>query len=235
MLRVFVKSVIALLGLCWLPILLIRAQPFDDSHMRRLFGPLDGCDKPCLLGIQPGITGIAQAQTILEAQASIAQVTRETGVIERYAIDWRCAEMLCDCQTKLLFLFDQSNIIDWIRVDDRCLRLGDLMPYLGQPGRVTYFTRNDPTSQPVIFGYPRDQIVLYLPTWFCQTEQTIFWNLNPPFGIIMSSADFNFIRWYEDLDRDQGIWHSTHIFSVTDWAYELRRVRPKAWRSICES
>ena len=234
MLNQLARLAIIFSGVLIIPILLIRAQPFDDRGMHRLLVPPQDCEKPCLLGIQPGITSVAQAQAILEGQANIAQVRREPGVIERYHIDWRCDDMPCACNAQLLLLTDQDRIINWLRIDDYCLRLGDVFPYLGKPVNVTYINRNDPTSQPVIFAYPRHHIVLYLPTFYCETEQTIFWKQSLSFGIIVSAADFSFVRWLGDTDRDQGMWHSTLRLDTNDWAYQLRRRRPKAWRSICE-
>ena len=235
MLRVSLKSILVLLGVCWLPILLIRAQPYDDSQLNRLLVPPETCDKPCLLGIQPGVTPIMEAQTILEAQSAIANVTRHAGVVERYQVNWQCGDVPCDCSAQVLLLPDDASVVNWMRVDDPCLRLGDLVNYLGEPLNITYFNRRDPSSQPIIFPYPQDHVVLYFPTWFCQTEQSVFWHQSLEYGIIVSAAEFNFVRWYERFDRERGIWHSTIKFNTDDWAYQLRRRRPKAWRSICNA
>ncbi len=235
MLRLIHKRIFVAWGLCLMPILLIRAQPFDDSHLYRLFESPPDCAQPCLLGIQPGVTSITEAQTILEAQAHVAQVVRELGVVERYQVRWHCASVPCECFADVLLLPDTDDIIEWLRVDDHCLSLGDLVNYLGEPKNVTYFNRNDPSSQPVIFPYPQAHVDLFFPTWFCQTEHEIFWNQHLTFGIIVSAADFNVVRWFERFDRERGIWHSTLKFNPADWAYQLRKRRPKAWRSICGS
>jgi hypothetical protein len=60
---------IVLSGLWLLPLLLIRAQAYDNSDLHALLTPLDVCAAPCFMGIQPGTTTLEQAIALLERQA----------------------------------------------------------------------------------------------------------------------------------------------------------------------
>jgi hypothetical protein len=70
MTRTIPKLAVSLLGLFVLPLFVIRAQPYDqtrhDPALRAFLMPPEDCAAPCFLGIQPGITTLEQAATILE-------------------------------------------------------------------------------------------------------------------------------------------------------------------------
>ncbi len=55
--------------LLWLPVLLIRAQPYDSGPVRDLLLPADHCpDVPCWKGMRPGITTLEEASAFFESQ-----------------------------------------------------------------------------------------------------------------------------------------------------------------------
>lgn len=64
MLRLYLRAGIPLFLLLALPMLVIRAQRYDDSDVRELLLN-NGCAAPCFLGIQPGITTANDALAIL--------------------------------------------------------------------------------------------------------------------------------------------------------------------------
>jgi hypothetical protein len=53
---------------------LIHAQPYDDSGLRALLTPPDGCPAPCFMGIQPGLTRTDEAIHLLEAHEWVESV-----------------------------------------------------------------------------------------------------------------------------------------------------------------
>lgn len=55
------------------PVLLIRAQPYDDRPLRALLTPASGCAPPCFMGLQPGRTTIWEALEVLRWEWSGAQ------------------------------------------------------------------------------------------------------------------------------------------------------------------
>ncbi len=63
-------------------IVLIVAQPRDDSPIRSFFLPTSSCAAPCFMGIHPGVTRSDQAQAILQASAWVAQISADTSTIQ---------------------------------------------------------------------------------------------------------------------------------------------------------
>jgi hypothetical protein len=64
-------------GLFLLPLLLIRAQPYDDGDLREFLTPPPDCPAPCFMGIRPGVTGAEEAITILENHAWVQTLKNE--------------------------------------------------------------------------------------------------------------------------------------------------------------
>lgn len=71
--RLLLRWTLLLSGLFLLPLLLIRAQPDDDSDLRSLLMP-EGCPAPCLMGIRPGVTTSQEAVAILEAHDWVGEI-----------------------------------------------------------------------------------------------------------------------------------------------------------------
>jgi hypothetical protein len=48
------------------PLLVIRAQPHDNSELRTFLTPPDDCAAPCFMGVRPGVMTAGEALNILE-------------------------------------------------------------------------------------------------------------------------------------------------------------------------
>jgi hypothetical protein len=57
-----------------LTINLIRAQPYDDSHLTVILDSTDECPPPCFLGIRPGQTDVYEALLILRTHDWVESV-----------------------------------------------------------------------------------------------------------------------------------------------------------------
>lgn len=67
--RILILRVALLLSGVWLlPILLIRAQPYDASEVRHALSPPADCAAPCFMGIQPSVTTVREVVDILKHQ-----------------------------------------------------------------------------------------------------------------------------------------------------------------------
>jgi hypothetical protein len=55
-------------------LLLIHAQPYDDTELRAFLFPANDCAAPCFMGIQPGVTTIDDALAVLETNAWVGEV-----------------------------------------------------------------------------------------------------------------------------------------------------------------
>lgn len=80
----YLKFSLSLLLLLAAPVLLIRAQPYDDHELRALLMP-EGCPQPCFMGIRPGVTARDEAVRLLGASGWVQELN------DQYfnAADWR--------------------------------------------------------------------------------------------------------------------------------------------------
>jgi hypothetical protein len=71
MIRYLLRWMLILSSALLLPVLLIRAQPYDDRALREFLTPPEGCPAPCFMGIRPGVTTAEEAEQLLAAQSII--------------------------------------------------------------------------------------------------------------------------------------------------------------------
>ena len=64
--RLLWRWALLLSGLFLLPVLLIRAQPYDDGGLREILPPPEGCPAPCFMGLRPGAMDVQTAAAILD-------------------------------------------------------------------------------------------------------------------------------------------------------------------------
>lgn len=74
MFRFLLRPLFLLTLLAALPIVVIRARPYDDSDLRALLTPPENCPAPCFMGIRPGVTAVEEAIAILEAHEWVAAI-----------------------------------------------------------------------------------------------------------------------------------------------------------------
>jgi hypothetical protein len=108
---------------------LVRAQPYDDPVIRAFLTPPQGCDAPCFIGVQPGITPLNEAIAILESSGWIAEV-EDSGRFHDLLWNGQQPEFIDD--DALNYLMIRAGVVDSIRLRTR-LRLGDVVALLGRP------------------------------------------------------------------------------------------------------
>ena len=64
-LRLLLRLMLPLVVLLALPVLLIRAQPYDNHEVHSLLTPPEDCPAPCFMGIRPGVTTFDEATDLL--------------------------------------------------------------------------------------------------------------------------------------------------------------------------
>ena len=74
MIRYLLRWALLLTAFFALPVVLIRAQPYDDGELRAFLTPPEGCSAPCFMGIRPGVTTVNEAIAILEGHEWVADV-----------------------------------------------------------------------------------------------------------------------------------------------------------------
>lgn len=92
MFRYWLRLLLCLTMLCVLPVLLIRAQPYDDHEVRRLLVAPRDCTAPCLMGIRPGVTTAKEVMAVLQTHTWVGAIdTRyyDPDRVERNLLAWR--------------------------------------------------------------------------------------------------------------------------------------------------
>jgi hypothetical protein len=122
------KFALALTVLLALPVLLIRARPYDDHELRTFLTPQD-CPAPCFMGIRPGETMAWDAIALLEADARVREVLEDFGNTRPEVIDYQLPPML--------------SIVDWEWNDTRWFpweRHGSLVMFDRQVRAINLYT-----------------------------------------------------------------------------------------------
>jgi hypothetical protein len=139
MLRLLLRPILLLTLLAALPIVLIRAQPYDDSDLRTFLTPPEGCPAPCFMGIRPGVTTVDEAVTILEGQEWVQSVRAFQGANDEsdLIINWKqcCANQPAWLNYHTSALIEQRSgiviAVEYALLID--LTVGDLYAALGKP------------------------------------------------------------------------------------------------------
>ena len=134
MLRLFSRLAVFLSLLVFLPILLMRAQPLNDSATAELLTPPLGCAAPCFMGIVPGDTTFQQALAILENHAWV-QNLRDGGSIS-WTWSGQQPQLIPTTGRAFIRSFPTSSrvMVAALSIPTR-LRYGDLLLAYGNPNR----------------------------------------------------------------------------------------------------
>lgn len=198
-----------------LPILLIRAQPYDGGHLGMFLGQSEHCRAPCLMGIRPGSTTLAQALAILRANNAIEHVQVEN-YYNGQSVFWRWKEGEPDFR-HYAFRTDSDNTV--IRpVMPSSITLGEVFLTLGEPAQVTAAISNEYQPRAIVMlAYPQRATYLLVGLDRCDIEQDQFWHMYHESGLYSSFyvgfGEPGFIR----------IVPHTHVtLDQTAWANQLR-------------
>jgi hypothetical protein len=155
-LRLLLRPLLLLIGLSSLPVLLIRAQPYDDSDLRAFLTPPDGCPTPCFIYIRPGSTTYMQSVQILQAHQWVEQLgSRQSLSPGIFFMSW----MWNDTQPFLAqgdfenYIFSQRNIITSITIKTH-IAVIELWWLYGQPAWVHWMETHDAQLY-YTFAYPQ--------------------------------------------------------------------------------
>ena len=148
MFRFALRCVPVLLVLWMLPVLLIRAQPYDDRANRALVQ--ENCTMPCFLHIRPGMTTMSDAVSLVGGHewvangplgfpALIRDAVQFGSVVPRTMIDLRWTENLPEwideTQNGTLSVEDQRVL--GLMINTR-LSVGEIFLAFGEPDAAWY-------------------------------------------------------------------------------------------------
>lgn len=124
------RSSLLLTPLLCLPVLLIRARPYEDSELFALLTPPEGCPAPCFMGIRPGLTTSQAATALLGSQPLLANTIAPNppnGLRFRANHPHGLVE-----DTVFSYLRVESSVIQWLRVQTN-ISLAEVWAAFGQP------------------------------------------------------------------------------------------------------
>lgn len=138
LLRLTLPLLISFSGL----MMLIRAQSHDNPELRSFLLPED-CAKPCLMGIQPGVTSTSEAIQRLRTNARIAHVGISES-LETVAWFWQPDQSPLMDTGQISALFYDRDRVSLIRLYTR-IPLGELLLQLDAlPGNSRVVFRRSP-------------------------------------------------------------------------------------------
>jgi len=198
-----------------LPILLIRAQPYESGYLGTFLIPPDGCRAPCFMGVRPRHTTAEQALAILRANDAVEQVRMEHYYAGQSIVwNWKAAPAQF---RRYAFRIGRDNLVSR-PVLPSTLTLGEVQLALGQPERVTAaFTNEYLPRAAVVLDYPQHGLHLFIGLYPCQVDQTQFWRIrheSSVFGsFFIGLGDGNYARILpQTLDQ----------LDPSSWAKQLR-------------
>jgi hypothetical protein len=156
-----------------LPILLIRAQPYESGHLAAFLIPPEDCPSPCFLGVRPRHTTIEQALVILRANELIEHVQVES-YYEGQSIFWRWKDGESDFR-RYAFRVNRNHVVER-PILPYSLTLGEVHLLLGEPARVSAAMTNE--YQPrgaLMLDYPAYGLHLFIGLYPCEVNQREFW------------------------------------------------------------
>lgn len=189
-------------------LLLIRLLPGDQSRfeeLRALITPPEGCPMPCWAGIQPDVTPLLDALTLLAAHPWVGRISNQAhpvylghGLVVTGTVtwDWNGTQPGILTDTRFNVLSVQSGIVTDIQIDSHAL-LGDLWLLLGQPdASVISGDAQDPNVRELAVQYP-EKGSIFAAVLHCPLDTVSFWQaqLAVEYNVRLRDA-----RWWQPLD-----------------------------------
>jgi hypothetical protein len=205
--RLLLKLLIPLTLAAAMLVALAQARPHDDSALRELLLPPDGCPAPCWLGIQPGITRLDAAAGTMEETGRLEAVERPF----RYSGEVSGAEMSVS-------LMDhpgtaaENPIIEAVRLKLTGVTLGEIQLALGQPDRVITYITPQYGNTSFVAAYSRYSLYVLVDMPACALNQAALWNTTRYVEIVVGN-------W---LEYSGDYYVSSTELDISHWAHQLR-------------
>ena len=130
MMGYLLRWILLLWGLFLLPVLLIRAQPYDDSELRAFLTPPEGCPAPCFMGIRPGVTTVEEVTAIL-GQSKLFRYRMNPSAPDNIFLRTNAPhDIIVDINTNALRI--ENRIVEEVEIQTN-ISLAELWVTYGQP------------------------------------------------------------------------------------------------------
>ncbi len=189
---------------------LAQARPRDDTDLRDLLLPPEGCPAPCWQGVRPGVMRLNTAAGILEETDGLEPVERPfrySGPVSSAAIS---VSLLAHPGIP-----SGNPVIEALRLKLPGITFGEIQLALGQPDRVMTYTTPQRGDMPFVAAYSRYSLYVLVDMPSCHLNQTTLWNTTRYVEIVVGN-------W---LEYSSDYYLSSRELDVNRWAHQLRSVR----------
>ncbi len=194
-------------------VMLIRAQPYNDSELRAFLTPPDHCPAPCFMGIQAGVTRVSAGESFLQASPQIPSVKAIT--FQLYEV--RFKETAPAATARIFFMALPDVTIERVNVFDSGLPFSRFFLTFGTPKRLVVYKTLRTNVVSLIAFYPQNGLSVVTNLSLCDLHQTTLWHDNRAVSI-----DVGFWR----ADSEQPDYYLAAIeLNIQNWAKQLRDMR----------
>jgi len=208
------KLALPLIVLFTIPLLLIRAQPYDDANLRAFLTPPDGCPAPCFMGIQPGVTTVRAGGDRLKTNPSIASIQ----AVSFQLYDVQFAGDRGAVPTAKVYLLATPDVrVERVNLFDTGIPLSRILLAFGRPSRMMVYTTIRYNIITFVAFYPEYQLHALVDVPLCSIEQAMLWSARRDVSLGIGP-------WRADAEQPDYYLFATEI-QVDRWAYTLRNIR----------
>ena len=211
MTRLVTQTALIVAGLLTVGVLLIRAQPYDDTELRVFLTPAEDCPSPCLLEITPGMAA-QNALGIIRNHPWIAEIYDEQydRRTESGGVEWVWSELVGAFVNRRIngqINFYAGRVAS-IRIETHIALWEALLVY-GQP-RLGYFLNN--AGQIINAGFYKDEDFFVWVQALCPTSSFDFMSasvalakgsffVDPSNPWIENDLGYNSQAWQQEISR----------------------------------
>jgi hypothetical protein len=169
---------------------LIRVRPYDDQPVRSELAAPEGCEMPCFLGIQPGVTTAAEAIGILQQHPWIKQLYLDPDISQRQrpiAMWWQWSGQQPDyvASSSNGMLVSTNDIVAMIAIQTT-VPYGDVWTTFNQPSSGTLVLSGRSLTHFAIYSEKRFEVRFLLA---CPMRSANIWNAPVQLWLTTPEAD----------------------------------------------
>jgi len=208
------KFTLPLIVLMALPLLLIHAQPYDDSDLRAFLTPPVGCLAPCFMGIQPGLTKVRAGGAYLDASARIESIRAVSFQFYNVSFAQDAAPVR---EARVYLLATPDAIIKRVNLFDTGLPLSRFFLAFGKPSRLIVYNTIRLNVITFVAFYPDYWLHVLVDLPLCSVDQALLWDRRRDVSIGIG-------LWREDAEQPDYYLSPTDL-NLESWAKQLRDMK----------
>lgn len=209
----YLKPSLALIILFTVAILLIHAQPYDDSELRAFLTPPETCSAPCFMGIQAGVTRVSAGESYLQASPQVEAIKAVS--FQLYEVQFNQSAPARAARVYLMALPDVT--VERVNVFDSGLALNRFFLTFGTPARIVVYKTLRPNVVSLVAFYPQNGLAVVTNFSLCDLRQPMLWSDDRDVSIDVG-------LWRADSEEPDYYLVATEL-DIQTWAKQLRDMR----------